>query len=36
MTTNGEKLRAVLSGDGVLVLPGVHDCISARLAEAAG
>ena len=36
MTTNGEKLRAVLSGEGVLVLPGVHDCISARLAEAAG
>jgi len=36
MTTNGERLRAVLSGDGVLVLPGVHDCVSARLAEAAG
>src|SRR5690606_25816686 len=36
MTTNGERLRAVLSSDGVLVLPGVHDCISARLAEAAG
>lgn len=34
--TKGQMLREILSGPGILVLPGVHDCISARLAERAG
>jgi methylisocitrate lyase len=34
--TKGHMLREILSGPGILVLPGVHDCISAKLAERAG
>jgi len=34
--TKGQKLREMLSGPGILVLPGVHDCVSAKLAERAG
>ncbi len=34
--TNGRRLREILSAPGILVLPGVHDCISAKLAERAG
>ena len=34
--TNGQKLREVLSDPGILVLPGVYDCISAKLCEKAG
>ncbi len=34
--TKGQMLREILSGPGILVLPGVHDCISAKLAERAG
>jgi len=34
--TNGQKLRKILSDPGILVLPGVHDCVSAKLSEKAG
>ena len=34
--TNGQRLREILSEPGILVLPGVHDCVSAKLAERAG
>ncbi|MEW6143803.1 MAG: oxaloacetate decarboxylase [Thermodesulfobacteriota bacterium] len=34
--TMGRKLREILSEPGILVLPGVHDCVSAKLAERAG
>jgi len=34
--TKGERLREIMSGPGILVLPGVYDCISAKLAELAG
>lgn len=34
--TNGQRLRKILSGAGIMVLPGVYDCLSARLAEKAG
>ncbi len=31
-----EQLRALLKGKGIVVLPGVYDCLSAKLAEKAG
>jgi methylisocitrate lyase len=34
--TQGHKLRDVLSKPGILVLPGVYDCIGARLVEQLG
>ncbi len=34
--TNGQKLREVLSKPGILVLPGIYDCIGAKLAEKHG
>lgn len=34
--TNGQKLRKILSDSGILVLPGVNDCISAKLSQKAG
>ncbi len=34
--TNGQRFREMLSGPDILVLPGVHDCVSARIAERAG
>jgi methylisocitrate lyase len=34
--TKGKLLREIISEPGTLVLPGVYDCISARLAERAG
>lgn len=34
--SKGEILREIISRPGILVLPGVFDCISARLAERAG
>jgi methylisocitrate lyase len=34
--TKGQKLREILSEPGILVLPGVHDCVSAKIAERAG
>ncbi|MER3445838.1 MAG: carboxyvinyl-carboxyphosphonate phosphorylmutase [Candidatus Dadabacteria bacterium] len=34
--TQGHKLREVLSKSGILVLPGVYDCIGARLVEQLG
>ncbi len=34
--TNGQKLKEILTTPGILVLPGVYDCISAKLCEKAG
>ena len=34
--TKGQKLREILSNPGILVLPGVHDCVSVKLAEKSG
>jgi methylisocitrate lyase len=34
--TKGQELREILSGSGILVLPGVHDCVSVKLAEKVG
>ncbi len=34
--TKGQKLREILSDPGILVLPGVYDCVSAKLCEKAG
>jgi len=34
--TKGQKLREILSNPGILVLPGVHDCVSVKLAEKIG
>jgi methylisocitrate lyase len=34
--TQGHKLREILSKPGILVLPGVYDCIGARLVEQLG
>ncbi len=34
--TKGQKLREILSDPGILVLPGVHDCVSAKLSQKAG
>jgi len=34
--TKGQKLREILSNPGILVLPGVHDCVSLKLAEKTG
>jgi len=34
--TKGQKLREILSDSKILVLPGVHDCVSVKLAEKAG
>ncbi|MEQ9618682.1 MAG: oxaloacetate decarboxylase [Deltaproteobacteria bacterium] len=34
--TKGQKLREIISGPGILLLPGVYDCVSAKLAERAG
>lgn len=34
--TNGQKLRKILSESEILVLPGVNDCISAKLSQKAG
>ncbi|UCF39346.1 MAG: isocitrate lyase/PEP mutase family protein [Acidobacteriota bacterium] len=32
----GEQLREILAKPGILVLPGIYDCLGARLAEQAG
>lgn len=34
--TKGNRLRELLSGPGILVLPGVYDCMSAMIAEKTG
>jgi len=34
--TKGQKLRKILSDPGILVLPGVHDCVNVKLAEKIG
>jgi len=34
--TKGQKLREILSDSKILVLPGVYDCVSVKLAEKAG
>ena len=34
--TKGLKLREILKTPGILVLPGVHDCVSVKLAEKTG
>ncbi|MEM7007892.1 MAG: oxaloacetate decarboxylase [Thermodesulfobacteriota bacterium] len=34
--TKGNKLREILSEPGILVLPGVHDCLSVKLTEKIG
>lgn len=34
--TKGQKLRDTLSEPGILVLPGVHDCVSVKLAQKVG
>lgn len=34
--TKGQELRKILNKEGILVLPGVYDCISAKIAEKAG
>lgn len=34
--TKGQRFREIMAGPGILVLPGVHDCVSAKLAERAG
>lgn len=34
--TKGQKLRDIISVPGILLLPGVYDCVSAKLAERAG
>lgn len=34
--TKGQKLREILSDPGILVLPGVYDCVSVKLAEKVG
>lgn len=34
--TQGHRLRGILKRPGILVLPGVYDCIGARLAERIG
>jgi methylisocitrate lyase len=34
--SRGAELRRLIAGDGCLVTPGVHDPLSARIAEAAG
>jgi len=34
--TKGQELREIISKPGILVLPGVYDCISAKLAEKSG
>ncbi|MGR9071727.1 MAG: isocitrate lyase/PEP mutase family protein [Gammaproteobacteria bacterium] len=36
MTTSAEKLRQLLNRPGMLVMPGCHDAISARLCELVG
>src|SRR6187455_1437132 len=36
MTTAAERLRALLDRPGILVMPGYHDAMSARLIEEAG
>ena len=34
--TKGQEFREIMSEPGILVLPGVYDCISAKLAEKSG
>jgi len=34
--TQAQKIRAALSAKGVLVMPGIYDCLSARIATRAG
>lgn len=34
--TKGQELRKILDNEGILVLPGIYDCISAKIAEKAG
>lgn len=34
--STGERLRDLLAGDGLVVVPGVHDGLSARVADAVG
>lgn len=33
---NGHRLRDILKSSGILVLPGVYDCVSAKIAEKCG
>jgi methylisocitrate lyase len=30
------RLRGLIEGEGILVMPGVHDCLSAKIAEKIG
>lgn len=34
--SQSQKLRQILQQPGILIVPGVYDCISAKLAEAIG
>jgi methylisocitrate lyase len=34
--SSGHKLRQILEQPGILVLPGIHDCLSAKIAEQIG
>ena len=34
--SQGHKLRQILEQPGILVLPGVYDCIGAKLVEQLG
>ncbi len=34
--TAGQKLRQILDQPGILVLPGVYDCIGAKIVEQVG
>ena len=36
MTSQADKLAALLRGDGMVVAPGAYDCITARMIERAG
>ena len=36
METNGKKLRQALEKENFFLLPGVYDCLSAKMAEKAG
>lgn len=34
--TNGQRLREIIKRPGILVLPGVYDCVSAKIADKTG
>lgn len=36
METNGKKLRQALEKEDFFLLPGIYDCLSAKMAEKAG